>query len=108
MNQEEVAVFCYLGFFLVCIVEVFQVSRNSGISVFKGVFLAPMDDGGRAYPLHDPVVNGAVRTRVQQDVSEVIADRQPRIWRFRSLFYRDQWIPSCCLSGLWGEFELFW
>src|SRR6476646_7857669 len=93
-KRKLLSAVCYLGFFLVCIVELRQASRNRGVCIFKGVFLAPMDDGGRAYALHDPVVNGAVRTRVQQDVCNVIADRQSRIRGFWSLFCRDQWTPS--------------
>ena len=92
-----------LSFFLICIVEVCQASGNRGVCILKGVFLAPMDDGGRAYALHDPVVNGAVRTRVQQDVCDVIADRQSRIWGFWRLFCRDQWTrPMLPNRALWG------
>ena len=92
-----------LSLFLVCIVEVCQASGNRGVCILKGVFLAPMDDGGRAYTLHDPVVNSAVSTRVQQDVCDVIADRQSRIWRFWGLFCRDQWTRPLLSNRALGE-----
>jgi hypothetical protein len=70
--------------------QFFQVPFYRGVRVFKCVFLAPVDDGGRPDTLHDPVIDRAVWANVEQDICDVITDRQSRVRRLWSLLCRDQ------------------
>ncbi len=85
---------CGLGLFLAGMSQSFQIGRDGGIGVLKRVFLAPLNDGGRADPLHDPMINSAVWASVQQDVGDVVANRESRIGWLGSQLRRDQEKPS--------------
>ena len=50
------------------------------------MFLAPVDDSGRADLLDDPVEDFGVVASVEQDIGEVVAKRQPGVLRFKGLF----------------------
>lgn len=58
--------------------------------LFEGIFLPPLNDGGRADPLHNPMVNRAIWTRIKQDVCNVIANGESRIGRLGGLLCRYQ------------------
>lgn len=67
-----------LGFFF-GMGQSFQIGRDGGIGVLKRIFLAPLNDGGRADPLHNPMIDRAVWASVQQDVGNIAANRESRI-----------------------------
>jgi hypothetical protein len=49
-----------------------------------------LNDGGRTNPLYDPMIKSAVWPSVQQDVSNIVANRQSRVGWLRSLLSDDQ------------------
>src|SRR3954462_6683758 len=80
-----------LSLFRFCVArQVFQIGFNSGVGVFTCVFLAPVDDGGGPDTLHDPVINRAFWTSIEQDICDVITNRQSRVRRLWGLLCRDQ------------------
>lgn len=81
---------CRLGFFPLGMAQCFQVGAHGGVCVLKSVFLAPLDNGGRAHSLHDPMINCAAWASVQQYVGDVVANRESRVGRLRSLLNAHQ------------------
>jgi len=85
--------------------QILQIRRNGRVSVLKGVFLAPLNNGGRADPLHDPMINGAVWAGIQQDIGDVIANGRVSCWVAQEPFLRRPRGPSfgLCDSNSMGE-----
>src|ERR1041385_3541943 len=95
-----------LGLFLAGMGQFFQVGRDSGVAVLKRVFLTPLNDGSRADPLYDPVIDRAVWASVQQNVGDVVANRESRIGWLRSHLSRDQGkliLLKTRFQNKWGE-----
>src|SRR5258708_997189 len=81
------------GFFLLAgLHETFKVALGCCFCFLKCVLLAPMDNGGRAYPLHNPVKDLGIVTAIQQDICYEVAEHQPGIFGFWSLL--------CCCNQL--------
>ena len=72
--------------------ETLKVALGCSCGFLKCVFLAPMDNGGRAYLLYDPVKDLGIVTGIQQDICDEVTTYQPGIFRFRGLF--------CCCKQL--------
>ena len=60
------------------------------MGVFKRILLTPLNDGSRTDPLHYPMIDRAIWTSIEQDVGDVVTNRQSRIRRLGSLLCRSQ------------------
>ena len=53
------------------------------------MFLAPLQDFGGAHSLYDPVINLALMTGIENDVRDIVPEREPGIRGvFQTFFWR--------------------
>ena len=60
----------------------FKKGLRLALSFFKGVFLSPLENFGRAHFLHDPVIDLLVVASIEKDVGAVVPEREPGVRRY--------------------------
>ena len=66
----------------------FETNSRFALGVFKGILLAPMEDLRGAYSLHDPVIDVPMMAGVEEDVRDIVRERESGI--------RGYFVPSFC------------